>query len=120
MADLTFSLKLALGWIYYGDEGYATRIEHAFEVAFYFISLIQWAGDFVLVSEDPPSCLQCKYVSTLLEMGIWLLTLPRTRKQLARSCGDLWLRDLWSIMLLGNLGAFSLRSLTTVPSRLLC
>lgn len=69
LADLTLqcgrrgdSLKLALGWIYYGEEGYAAQIEHAFEMAFYFTSLIREAGDFVLMSEDPPPCLQvCFY-----------------------------------------------------------
>ena len=65
LADLTLQcgrrgdcLKLALGWIYYGDEGYATQIEHAFEIALYFTSLIHRAEDFVLVSEYPPPCLQ--------------------------------------------------------------
>jgi glutamate decarboxylase len=69
LADLTLqcgrrgdSLKLALSWIYYGDEGYCTQIEHAFEVASYLASLVQQADDFVLVSEDPPPCLQvCFY-----------------------------------------------------------
>jgi glutamate decarboxylase len=69
LADLTLqcgrrgdSLKLALGWVYYGDEGYSTQIEHAFEIASYLASLVQRADDFALVSEDPPPCLQvCFY-----------------------------------------------------------
>jgi glutamate decarboxylase len=69
LADLTLqcgrrgdSLKLALSWIYYGAEGYSKQIEHAFEVACYFASLVQQSDDFVLVSENPPPCLQvCFY-----------------------------------------------------------
>ncbi|KAI9764958.1 MAG: hypothetical protein M1839_005686 [Geoglossum umbratile] len=56
------SLKLALSWIYYGAEGYAKQIEHAFEVASYLASLVRQSDDFELVSEDPPPCLQvCFY-----------------------------------------------------------
>lgn len=69
LADLTLqcgrrgdSLKLALSWIYYGAEGYSQQIEHAFEVASYFASLVQQSDDFVLVGENPPPCLQvCFY-----------------------------------------------------------
>lgn len=69
LADLTLqcgrrgdSLKLALSWIYYGRSGLASQIDHAFSVASYFASLIASHSDFILVSENPPPCLQvCFY-----------------------------------------------------------
>ena len=69
LADLTLqcgrrgdSLKLALGWIFYGKEGYASQIEHAFDTTAYLASLVSEHQDFVLVSENPPPCLQvCFY-----------------------------------------------------------
>lgn len=69
LADLTLqcgrradSLKLALAWIYYGAEGFGRQIEAAFELAAYFAGLLERSGNFVLVSENPPPCLQvCFY-----------------------------------------------------------
>ena len=69
LADLTLqcgrrgdSLKLALGWIFYGKEGYAAQIDHAFETAAYMTSRVSDHPDLVLVSENPPPCLQvCLY-----------------------------------------------------------
>jgi glutamate decarboxylase len=69
LADLTLqcgrrgdSLKLALAWIYYGSSGFEKHIDHAFDVASYFASEISSRKDFVLVSENPPPCLQvCFY-----------------------------------------------------------
>ncbi|KAH6721490.1 pyridoxal phosphate-dependent transferase [Leptodontidium sp. 2 PMI_412] len=69
LADLTLqcgrrgdSLKLALSWIYYGTSGFAAQIDSAFSVAVYFATKIQENGNFVLVSENPPPCLQvCFY-----------------------------------------------------------
>ena len=69
LADLTLqcgrrgdSLKLALGWIFYGKDGYAEQIEHAFSMATYLTSLVSENPDLVLVSGDPPPCLQvCFY-----------------------------------------------------------
>ncbi|KAI9775068.1 MAG: hypothetical protein M1839_001460 [Geoglossum umbratile] len=69
LADMTLqcgrrgdSLKLAMSWIYYGSEGYSRQIDHAFNVASYFASLVLRDEDFVLVSENPPPCLQvCFY-----------------------------------------------------------
>lgn len=65
LADLTLqcgrrgdSLKLALSWIYYGASGFEQQIEHAFDVAAYFASLVIEHKDLVLVSENPPPCLQ--------------------------------------------------------------
>ncbi|PSS06973.1 hypothetical protein M430DRAFT_129307 [Amorphotheca resinae ATCC 22711] len=69
LADLTLqcgrrgdSLKLALSWIYYGASGYQAQVDHAFDVAAYFAAEVQRRADFVLVSENPPPCLQvCFY-----------------------------------------------------------
>ncbi|RSL78540.1 L-aspartate decarboxylase dtxS4 [Fusarium floridanum] len=69
LADLTLqcgrrgdSLKLALAWIYYGATGFEKQIDHAFEQAAYLASLIKQSDNFVLVSQDPPPCLQvCFY-----------------------------------------------------------
>lgn len=76
IADLTLqcgrrgdSLKLALGWIFHGKDGYAAQIEHAFSMATHLTSLVKENPDLVLVSGDPPPCLQvCFYyaVSGLL------------------------------------------------------
>jgi glutamate decarboxylase len=56
------SLKLALGWIYYGTSGYAAMIDKAFSTAAYFTDEIISRPNFVLVSENPPPCLQvCFY-----------------------------------------------------------
>ncbi|KAF4344479.1 glutamate decarboxylase [Fusarium beomiforme] len=71
LADLTLqcgrrgdSLKLALAWIYYGAAGFERQINHAFEQAAYLATLINQSDNFVLVSKDPPPCLQvCFYYS---------------------------------------------------------
>ncbi|KAG0647046.1 L-aspartate decarboxylase dtxS4 [Hyphodiscus hymeniophilus] len=69
LADLTLQcgrrgdgLKLALSWIYYGKSGFEQQIDHAFEIAAYFASEVGKHQDLVLVSENPPPCLQvCFY-----------------------------------------------------------
>lgn len=69
LADLTLqcgrrgdSLKLALSWIYYGSEGFAAQIDHAFETSSHLATLVSNNPKFVLVSENPPPCLQiCFY-----------------------------------------------------------
>lgn len=69
LADLTpqcgrrgDSLKLFLGWTYYGTTGYATQLESAFEIAEHFYSLLSTNPNFVLVSKTPLPCLQvCFY-----------------------------------------------------------
>jgi glutamate decarboxylase len=69
LADLTLqcgrrgdSLKLALSWIYYGRGGFEKQIDNAFDIASYFATEISKRKDFVLVSENPPPCLQvCFY-----------------------------------------------------------
>lgn len=69
LADLTLqcgrrgdSLKLALSWIYYGSSGFETQIDQAFATAAHLVALVQTRPNFVLVSENPPPCLQvCFY-----------------------------------------------------------
>jgi len=76
LADLTLqcgrrgdSLKLALSWLYYGPDHYATIIDHAFDTAAYLASLVSSRPDFLLVSESPPPCLQvCFYYAPKGEM----------------------------------------------------
>lgn len=59
------ALKLYLSWLYYGHEGFERRIDHAFEIAKYFIHKISDLPNFKLVlgdKENFPSCLQvCFY-----------------------------------------------------------
>lgn len=69
LADLTLqcgrradSLKLFLSWTYYGSEGYERRIDEAANVATHLATLLDNHPDFILVSENPPPCLQvCFY-----------------------------------------------------------
>jgi glutamate decarboxylase len=56
------SLKLALGWIYYGSSGYEAQINDAFDTAAHLATLIHTHPDLTLLSENPPPCLQvCFY-----------------------------------------------------------
>jgi len=69
LADLTLqcgrrgdSLKLALSWIYHGAAGFERQVDGAFELAAYMAETIASKEHFVLVSENPPPCLQvCFY-----------------------------------------------------------
>ncbi|KAK1457327.1 hypothetical protein CCUS01_01795 [Colletotrichum cuscutae] len=69
LADLTLqcgrrgdSLKLALAWIYYGAGGFEQQIDHAFSLAEHLATLVRKSDNFVLVSSNPPPCLQvCFY-----------------------------------------------------------
>ncbi|EKV05962.1 Glutamate decarboxylase, putative [Penicillium digitatum] len=69
LADLTLqcgrradSLKLFLGWTYYGNEGYRQQIDSACDIAAHLANTIEQHPDFVLISENPPPCLQvCFY-----------------------------------------------------------
>ncbi|KAL9030577.1 MAG: hypothetical protein Q9196_001309, partial [Gyalolechia fulgens] len=65
LADLTLqcgrrgdALKLYLSWAYHGTDGYRRQIETAFDTAGYFADLVHAHRDLVLVSENPPPCLQ--------------------------------------------------------------
>jgi glutamate decarboxylase len=78
LADLTLqcgrrgdSLKLALSWIYYGTAGYGAAIDTAFSTAAYFASEVSSNKNFVLVSENPPPCLQvCFYYAAEGKLGV--------------------------------------------------
>lgn len=69
LADLTLqcgrrgdSLKMALSWIYYGAAGFERQIDGAFDTAAYLANEINQSENFVLISENPPPCLQvCFY-----------------------------------------------------------
>ena len=69
LADLTLqcgrkgdALKLAMAWKYYGSEGMAARIDHAFSVAEDLARRVEGSADLILVSPIPPPCLQvCFY-----------------------------------------------------------
>lgn len=77
LADLTLqctrrgdALKLALGWSYYGKQGYASQIEGAFEVALHLASIVRANPDLSLVGSFPPPCLQvCFYYTPHGIMG---------------------------------------------------
>lgn len=63
-------LKLALSWIYYGTSGYEDYINHGFEVASYFASLVESNPKFSLLSTNPPPCLQvCFYFNKQIGAG---------------------------------------------------
>ncbi|KAE8353566.1 hypothetical protein BDV28DRAFT_156913 [Aspergillus coremiiformis] len=69
LADLTLqcgrradSLKLFLGWTYYGTAGYENQIDTACDIAAHLATLVDENPNFILVSENPPPCLQvCFY-----------------------------------------------------------
>jgi glutamate decarboxylase len=91
LADLTLqcgrrgdSLKLALSWLYYGPGHYAIIVDHAFDTAAYLASLISSRPDFVLVSENPPPCLQvCFYYAPNGEMRATKEENSRVTKKIA-------------------------------------
>lgn len=56
------ALKLALSWIYYGQEGLEARIDRGFELSTYLANVVASNESFTLVSENPPPCWQvCFY-----------------------------------------------------------
>lgn len=56
------SLKMYLSWLYYGNEGFAKRINHSYEIANYFVSKLNNIKGFKLVNNFPIPCLQvCFY-----------------------------------------------------------
>lgn len=69
LADLTpqcgrkgDALKLALSWIYYGQEGLEARIDSGFAMSKYLADVVAANPAFTLVSENPPPCWQvCFY-----------------------------------------------------------
>lgn len=76
LADLTLqcgrradSLKLFLGWTYYGADGYAQQIDSACDVAVHLATLVSENPNFILVSSNPPPCLQvCFYFAQSKQM----------------------------------------------------
>lgn len=73
LADLTLqcgrrgdALKLALGWMFYGKDGYAAQIERAFDTAAYLADRVFQHPNLKLVSSNPPPCLQvCFYYAPM-------------------------------------------------------
>lgn len=70
LADLTLqcgrrgdTLKVALAWLYYGANGFERQIDHAFDMASYLFKLLEETGNFVMVSSNPPPCLQVCFYS---------------------------------------------------------
>lgn len=69
LADLTLqcgrradSLKLFLSWNYYGSSGYERQIDSACGIAAHLAQIISCSPDMILLSENPPPCLQvCFY-----------------------------------------------------------
>lgn len=56
------ALNLALAWVYYGDRGFEDHVDKAFATAGHLATLVQESDDFVLLSSNPPPCLQvCFY-----------------------------------------------------------
>ena len=59
------SFKFYMGWLYYGKEGFANRVDHAFAIAKDFVEKISKNPKFKLVigsEKDLPACLQvCFY-----------------------------------------------------------
>ncbi|XDG05374.1 hypothetical protein ABKA04_004989 [Annulohypoxylon sp. FPYF3050] len=56
------ALNLALAWVYYGDRGFEDHVDKAFATAKHLATLVQESADFVLLSSNPPPCLQvCFY-----------------------------------------------------------
>ncbi|EGC43747.1 glutamate decarboxylase [Histoplasma capsulatum var. duboisii H88] len=65
LADMTLqcgrradSLKLFLSWTYYGTEGYERQIDAASDMAAYFAAAVSDCPNLLLISENPPPCLQ--------------------------------------------------------------
>ncbi|KAI0886848.1 glutamate decarboxylase [Annulohypoxylon maeteangense] len=56
------ALNLALAWVFYGDKEFERKVDGAFSAAAYLATLVQESDDFVLLSSNPPPCLQvCFY-----------------------------------------------------------
>ncbi|KAK3898003.1 pyridoxal phosphate-dependent transferase [Staphylotrichum tortipilum] len=102
MADLTLqcgrradSLKLALSWIYHGSAGFERQVDGAFSVAAHLASLVASHPDLVLVSQNPPPCLQvCFYYapSGVLAEEVVVNT-RRTREVVGRLVGRGYMVD---------------------------
>lgn len=88
LADLTLqcgrrgdALKLAMAWTWYGGEGFAARIDHAFLVAEHLTRLVESNADLILVSDNPPPCLQvCFYFARGGRLGSKTVNSTRTKR----------------------------------------
>lgn len=98
------SLKLALGWIYYGRCGYEAQIDAAFDTAAHLASLVDANPDLTLLSENPPPCLQVCFYFGGDER--WPVRRRRIAGGQTRLLGDWWGGALWLIMRRGNLAYF--------------
>ncbi|PGH35514.1 glutamate decarboxylase [[Emmonsia] crescens] len=54
-------LKLFLSWTYYGAEGYERQIDSACDLAAYLATAISDCPNLLLISENPPPCLQVSF-----------------------------------------------------------
>lgn len=92
LADLTLqcgrrgdALKLALAWVYYGPAGFGSQIDHAYDMAALLAAEIQKrSAEFVLVSENPPPCLQVCFYSRYSEEGEGTANTKRTASMVKR------------------------------------
>ncbi len=111
LADLTLqcgrrgdSLKLALSWIYYGPAGFERQIDHAFAMAIYLANLVQKSRQFLLVSANPPPCLQvCFYYAPGRQLHGDAELNTRTTKRMAERLGQ---RGFMVDFAPGELGSF--------------
>lgn len=63
------SLKMFLSWMYYGSEGYGRHVDTACDTAVYLSNLVQESPHLILLTENPPPCLQvCFYYAPLGRM----------------------------------------------------
>ena len=88
LADLTLqcgrkgdAVKLAMAWVFYGASGFEKRIDHAFSVAEHLTALVEDSADLILVSHNPPACLQvCFYFARDGQLGPQAMTSSQTKR----------------------------------------
>ena len=92
LADLTpqcgrrgDALKMHLSWLYYGSQGFASRIAKAFSLADQLYTLLSSSADFIMVSTRPLPCLQvCFYHASGGVLGDKETTSKRTAEMVVR------------------------------------
>lgn len=96
LADLTLqcgrradSLKLFLGWTYYGTEGYEKQIDNACEVAAHLATLVSQSPNFTLVSENAPPCLQVCFYYTPDQKMVYSRGIVSNETQRAKNNGKI-------------------------------
>lgn len=56
------SLKMYLAWLYYGQDGFKKRVDHASNIANYFVDKLKQIKGFTIINDFPIPCLQvCFY-----------------------------------------------------------